>query len=151
MEPDQEHYCGKKSTQRLFRWSSSHQEIHSPTHTSSAHSTPTSVLAVLLTSQEWMGWFVRAIVLLEGGVSPWQPASSLVKSLERQRALSSQDRGFSNTPLMAIQSWLDPFNSGISSSLCLPFLWPIFATLLRFVSFLLHKAPSSCYLSEGCK
>lgn len=58
-----------------------------------AGSTLTSLLPVLLTSQKWMGWFVRAIVLLEGGVSPWQPAPSLARSSDWQRALSLQDRG----------------------------------------------------------
>lgn len=59
-----------------------------------AQSTPTSLLTVLLMSQDWMGWFVRAYVLLEGGVSPWQPTPSLVRSIEWQRVLSSQDRSF---------------------------------------------------------
>lgn len=98
-----------------------------------AHSTLTSLLSVPLTSQEWMGWFVRAIVLLEGGVSPWQPAPSLARSLDWQRALSSQDRGFFTLPR-------SPFSAGLT-----PEEWCLFfsPSVLLFSSF-----PVTCFCSS---
>lgn len=68
-----------------------------------AHSTLASLLSALPTSQEWMGWFVRAFVLLEGGVSPWQLAPSLARSTQ----LAGQ--GLLYSASIAIQFWFDPW------------------------------------------
>lgn len=96
------------------------------------HSTLTPLKSVLLTSHEWMGRLARAIILLEGGVSPWQLASSLTSRLDCQGTLSLQDRAFFTTT----RSPLRPFRSeSVLLSFCL-FVFPAYLLISLFMQFM---------------
>lgn len=88
------------------------------------------------------GLICESHVLLEGGVSPWQPAPSLARSLDWQRALESQDRGFFTVPRSPFSPGLTPEERYLFFFPSVPLYssFPLTCFCLSIVFFVLHPS-----------
>ena len=86
-------------------------------------------------------WFVRAIVLLEGGLSPWQPAPSLARKLRLTESTQLAGRG-----LLLVTFTPSPFSPGLTPT------WVVYAFMsvcpsLFNLYFHLFYSDEWCFLS----
>lgn len=121
---------------------------------------PTSPFEWLLTSQQWMGWCVRAVVLLEGGGLPWQLSPSLTgeEALRVRCSLSLQSRSVLVWPP---QQWyrflsfasMDLHTDGLSVLLLLMYFTLLLIKLQQCFIFSYnykYQYVSYLYLTEFC-